>query len=252
MPGGPSSTFPGQHRQAPGGDPSVGCVTGPAIVDRLVGSVGPWPKLTAGPAFCGRPGRAGGQGSPPIMGGSVWRSRCRGDRLGPQCIWVWGLVVQKWRRHAGSWGTLGTPQVEGRPKCGLPKSQSLAGVPAASSLPWEALLSWAGESEPGVFETAGPEQRLRMEESLCGVPESRVSVSLSLRLPGMWAWRVLGAGPAVLGWAARWRPQTPAPSCNCDTFQPRVTVLEVWVPLDLLSYLCFLLPYTWSCGEFLC
>lgn len=44
------------------------------------------------------------------------------------------VVVQKQRRHAGSWGTPGTPQVEGRPKCGLPTSRSLAGVPAASRL----------------------------------------------------------------------------------------------------------------------
>ena len=35
----------------------------------------------------------------------------------------------------------GIPQVEGRPKCCPPTSQSLAGVPAASRLPQEALLS---------------------------------------------------------------------------------------------------------------
>ena len=95
MPGGPSSTFPGQHLQAPRGDPSVGCVAGPATVGRLVGGVAPRPKLAGGPAFCG------------IMGGGVWGFRCRGDQPGRQCVWVWGLVVQKGRRHAGSWGTPG-------------------------------------------------------------------------------------------------------------------------------------------------
>ena len=57
-------------------------------MNRLVGGVGPWPKLTGGPAFCGCPGRAGRQGSTPIMGGGVQHSRCGGSAGPPARLGV--------------------------------------------------------------------------------------------------------------------------------------------------------------------